>query len=82
MGPRGDRADLEKAIWSSEKAFYLKNDFYNGINLAFLYNVRASCPKVADAVTDFVLAQRTAAPRRVIMPGFEGAVKSGAAETD
>jgi len=59
-----DRDDLEKAIWSSEKGFYLKNDSYNGINLAYLYNVRASVSKDADALTDFVLAQRTR--RRVI----------------
>jgi tetratricopeptide (TPR) repeat protein len=60
----GDRSYLDKAIWSSEKAFYLKNDYYNGINLAFLYNVRASISEGPDAVTDFVLAQRTR--RRVV----------------
>ena len=60
----GDRSHLEKAIWSSEKGFYLKNDYYNGINLAYLYNVRASVSEGPDAVTDFVLAQRTR--RRVI----------------
>lgn len=59
-----DRAHLDKAIWSSEKAFYLKNDYYNGINLAYLYNVRAAMSDGSDAVTDFVLAQRTR--RRVI----------------
>jgi tetratricopeptide (TPR) repeat protein len=59
-----DRSHLEKAIWSSEKGFYLKNDYYNGINLAYLYNVRASVSEGPDAVTDFVLAQRTR--RRVV----------------
>lgn len=59
-----DRADLEKAIWASNKSFVLKNDYYNGINLAFLYNVRASIAEGVDAITDFVLAQRTR--RRVI----------------
>lgn len=59
-----DRLHLDKAIWSSEKGFYLKNDYYNGINLAYLYNVRASISEGADAVTDFVLAQRTR--RRVV----------------
>src|SRR5688572_11130432 len=53
-----DRAHLDKAIWSSEQGFYLKNDSYNGINLAFLYNVRASISSGADAVADFVLAER------------------------
>jgi hypothetical protein len=60
----GDRSHLEKAIWCSEKGFYLKNDYYNGINLAYLYNVRASISEGPDAVTDFVLAQRTR--RRVV----------------
>ena len=60
----GDRSHLDKAIWSSEKGFYLKNDYYNGINLAYLYNVRASLSAGSDAVTDFVLAQRTR--RRVV----------------
>jgi hypothetical protein len=60
----GERSSLEEAIWSSEKAFYLKNDYYNGINLAFLYNVRASISESEDAVTDIVLAQRTR--RRVV----------------
>ncbi|HYY23857.1 MAG TPA: TRAFs-binding domain-containing protein [Candidatus Udaeobacter sp.] len=59
-----DRAHLEKAIWSSEKGFLLKNDYYNGINLAFLYNVRASISSGAEAIADFVMAQRTR--RRVI----------------
>ena len=54
-----DRSHLDKAIWSSEKGFYLKNDYYNGINLAYLYNVRASISEGPDAVADFVLAQRT-----------------------
>ena len=60
----GNRSYLDQAIWSSEKGFYLKNDYYNGINLAFLYNVRASISEGPDAVTDFVLAQRTR--RRVV----------------
>jgi hypothetical protein len=59
-----ERSSLEEAIWSSEKAFYLTNDYYNGINLAFLYNIRASISQGEDAVTDVVLAQRTR--RRVV----------------
>jgi hypothetical protein len=60
-------AHLEKAIWAREKGFYVKNDYYNGINLAFLLNVRSALRAGAEpveAVTDFVLAQRTR--RRVI----------------
>src|ERR1700751_2406433 len=33
-----DRKDLETALLSYEKGFYLRNDYYNGINTASLYN--------------------------------------------
>jgi hypothetical protein len=54
-----DRSSLDSAVWSSEKGFYLKNDYYNGINLAYLYNVRALISEGLEAITDFVLAKRT-----------------------
>lgn len=55
-------AHLDKAIWALEKGFYVKNDYYNGINLAYMLNVRASLnaeTAPAEAIADFVLAQRT-----------------------
>jgi hypothetical protein len=58
---------LDKAIWAHEKGFYVKNDYYNGINLAFLLNVRAALKtdtEPAEAIADFILAQRTR--RRVL----------------
>src|ERR1700730_10272343 len=58
---------LDKAIWAHEKGFYVKNDYYNGINLAYLLNVRAALAaesQPAEAITDFILAQRTR--RRVL----------------
>jgi hypothetical protein len=54
----GDRKDLETAILSYEKGFYLKNDYYNGINLAYLYNLRASISSGAEATADLVMARR------------------------
>jgi tetratricopeptide (TPR) repeat protein len=36
-----DRADLNEAVRGYEHGFYLRNDYYNGINLAFLLNVRS-----------------------------------------
>src|SRR5580704_9953762 len=54
-------AHLDKAIWAHEKGFYVKNDYYNGINLAFLLNVRAALKtdaEPAEAIADFVTAQR------------------------
>lgn len=50
---------LDEAVRAHERGFYLRNDYYNGINLAFLLNVRASrAREPADAIADFVLAQR------------------------
>ena len=52
------KTDLDEAIWAYEKGFYLKNDFYNGINFAFLLNVRASVSDKRDAIADVVMAER------------------------
>src|SRR5581483_9826338 len=59
-----DRSNLDSAIFAYEKGFYLKNDYYNGINLAYLFDVRASVSQGQEAIADSVLARR--ARRRVI----------------
>ena len=42
-----------------ERGFYLRNDYYNGINFAFLLNVRAAnTAEPAEAISDFVQARR------------------------
>jgi hypothetical protein len=53
-----DLAHLDEAVWAYEKGFYLKNDHYNGINLAYLLNVRASISPAREAVADVVVAGR------------------------
>jgi tetratricopeptide (TPR) repeat protein len=53
-----DQKALDIAIWALEKGFYLKNDHYNGINLAFLLNARAAVSPPRDAITDATLAER------------------------
>jgi hypothetical protein len=51
--------DLDQAIRGYERGFYLRNDYYNGINYAFLLNVRAAhSANVAEAVADYVQARR------------------------
>ena len=53
------RQYLDEAIRGYERGFYLRNDYYNGINLAFLLNVRAAhATGRAEAIADFVQAQR------------------------
>jgi hypothetical protein len=67
----GERANLDGAIFGYEKGFSLKNDYWNGINLAFLYNVRAAASTGRDAIADQVLAERT---RRQVLAICEAAL--------
>jgi hypothetical protein len=66
---------MDKAIWALEKGFYVKNDYYNGINLAYMLNVRADRNRdivPAEAITDFIVAERT---RRKVLSIAEAALK-------
>jgi hypothetical protein len=54
-----DPGALEEAIRGYERGFQLKQDYYNGINLAFLLNVRARHTGGAEGLADAVLARRT-----------------------
>jgi MAP3K TRAFs-binding domain len=50
---------LDKAVRAYERGFYLRNDYYNGINYAYLLNERAAHPiGFAEAIADFVQARR------------------------
>lgn len=50
---------LDQAIRAYSRGFYIRNDYYNGINYAFLLNVRAGHFKdKAEAIADFVEARR------------------------
>ena len=52
-------ADLDEAVRAYRRGFYLRNDYYNGINVAYLLNIRAAnAASLADAITDFVQARR------------------------
>lgn len=68
----GQRPNLDGAIFGYEKGFSLKNDYWNGINLAFLYNVRAAASTGREAVADQVLADRT---RRQVLTICDAALK-------
>jgi hypothetical protein len=52
------RAALEESVAAYEKGFYLKNDYYNGINYAFLLDVRAAQSSGDEAIADRVQARR------------------------
>ena len=54
-----ERSYLDQAIRGYERGFYLRNDYYNGINYAYLLNERAAhAADLAEAVADFVQARR------------------------
>jgi tetratricopeptide (TPR) repeat protein len=54
-----ERSYLDQAVRAYERGFYLRNDYYNGINYAYLLNERAAHPiGFAEAVADFVQARR------------------------
>ncbi|HXO28279.1 MAG TPA: tetratricopeptide repeat-containing protein [Thermoanaerobaculia bacterium] len=54
-----DMGQLDEAIRGYERGFYLRNDYYNGINLAYMLNVRAAAGvEPAEAIADFVQARR------------------------
>jgi len=82
-----DEVALNKAIRSYERGFYLRNDYYNGINFAFLLNIRSAhaveVAKTSDAVShraaaiaDYVKAQRV---RKEVLSICERWVKSNPA---
>jgi tetratricopeptide (TPR) repeat protein len=51
--------NLDEAVRAYERSFYLRNDYYNGINYAFLLNIRsAESNDPAEAIADFVQAKR------------------------
>jgi hypothetical protein len=72
--PEERREALDEAVWAYEKGFYMKNDYYNGINYAFLLNVRAAQSSGEEAVADRVQAQRV---RRQVLRMCEGLLASG-----
>lgn len=61
-----DMAYLDEAVSAYERGFNLRRDYYNGIHEAFVRNVRAAnSTSPAEAIADFVLAQRI---RREVIP--------------
>jgi len=50
--------DLARAIRAYARGYFIRNDYYNGINFAFLLNVRASRSEGEEAIADRVLARR------------------------
>ncbi len=56
--PDERKRDLTEAIRAAERGFLIKRDYYNGTNLAYLLNFRASLSSGDDKIADNVLANR------------------------
>ena len=56
--PDERKQDLTEAIRAAERGFIIKRDYYNGTNLAYLLNLRASLSSGDDKIADNVLASR------------------------
>ena len=56
--PDERKGDLTQAIRAAERGFIIRRDYYNGTNLAYLLNLRASMSTGDDRVADNVLARR------------------------
>jgi hypothetical protein len=57
-GATQNREDLDESVKAYARGYYIKNDYYNGINYAFMLDVRASCSAGDEALVDRVLARR------------------------
>ena len=60
--PDERKQDLTEAIRAAERGFIIKRDYYNGTNLAYLLNTRASLSSGDDRIADNVLASRVPPP--------------------
>lgn len=69
-----DNAYLDKSLKLYNKGFILANDYYNGINAAYLHNVRASISEGDEKITDYTMASRI---RKDVIQICEKIVTSG-----
>ena len=70
----GERAHLDTAVLAYERGFDIRTDYYNGINLALLFNMRARLSSPAEQIADFISAERV---RRRVIPLCMSRLDSG-----
>ena len=70
----GERTDLDQAIRAYARGYFLKTDYYNGINFAYLLNVRSALSAGDEAIADRVQARRI---RTEVLALCEKLVKRG-----
>ena len=65
-GETKNREDLNESVKAYARGYYIRNDYYNGINYAFMLDVRASCSAGDEALADRILARRVRADVLII----------------
>jgi hypothetical protein len=81
------RTALDESVAAYEKGYYLKNDYYNGINYAFLLSTRAAQSSGDEAIADRVQARRVrqrvlGTCQQLLAAGVKGEDKKSQAETE
>jgi hypothetical protein len=71
-----NREDLDESVRAYARGYYIKTDYYNGINYAFVLDVRAAESKGDEALVDRILAQRV---RRDVLKISDGLLQATAA---
>jgi hypothetical protein len=71
---RKNAGDLDIAIRAYTRGYFIKYDYFNGINFAFLLNVRAAGAVGEEAAADRVIARRI---RREVLALCDAALASG-----
>jgi hypothetical protein len=74
-----NRDDLDESVKAYARGYYIKNDYYNGINYAFMLDVRASRNEGDEALVDRLLARRVRKDVLKITEGLLQAVATAAA---
>jgi hypothetical protein len=71
-----NRDDLDEAVRAYARGYYIKTDYYNGINYAFVLDVRAANSEGDEALVDRLLARRV---RKDVLKISDGLLQAAAA---
>ena len=71
-----NREDLDEAVRAYARGYYIKTDYYNGINYALVLDVRAANSEGDEALVDRLLARRV---RKDVLKISDGLLQAAAA---
>lgn len=75
----GDRGHLDEAVRAYARGYYIRTDYYNGINYAFVLDIRASQSEGDEALADRLLARRV---RKDVLKICDRLLQAGAVAND